>query len=35
MLDDAAQVELRRRLARRVPHTLYIPLRFLRTRRPG
>jgi SAM-dependent methyltransferase len=35
MLDDDAQVELRRRLARRVPHTLYIPLRFLRTRRPG
>jgi SAM-dependent methyltransferase len=35
LLDDEGRAELRERLARRVPHTLYLPLRFLRTRRPG
>lgn len=35
MLDEEGRAELRARLERRVPHTLYIPLRFLRTRRPG
>ncbi len=35
ILDDEGQVELRRILARRLPHTLYLPVRFLRTRRPG
>jgi SAM-dependent methyltransferase len=35
LLDEEGREELRARLARRVPHTLYIPLRFLRTRRPG
>lgn len=35
MLDEAGQDSLRRALARRVPHTLSLPIRFLRTRRPG
>lgn len=35
VLDDEGQEELRRVLARRMPHTLYLPVRFLRTRRPG
>jgi len=35
MLDEAGQADLRAALARRVPHTLYIPLRYLRSRRPG
>jgi SAM-dependent methyltransferase len=35
ILDEAGQEELRRILKRRMPHTLYLPLRFLRTRRPG
>lgn len=35
ILDEEGQEELRRILTRRTPHTLYLPLRFLRTRRPG
>lgn len=35
MLDDAGREALRAALARRVPHTLSLPVRFLRTRRPG
>jgi SAM-dependent methyltransferase len=35
MLDEEGRAELRARLERRMPHTLYLPLRFLRTRRPG
>lgn len=35
LLDEAAQEELRAKMARRTPHTLYIPIRFMRTRRPG
>ena len=35
LLDEDGQAELRATLERRLPHTLYIPLRFLRTRRPG
>jgi SAM-dependent methyltransferase len=35
VLDEEGQEELRRILKRRMPHTLYLPLRFLRTRRPG
>ena len=35
VLDAEGQEELRRVLTRRMPHTLYLPLRFLRTRRPG
>jgi SAM-dependent methyltransferase len=35
VLDDEGREELRRILTRRMPHTLYLPLRFLRTRRPG
>jgi SAM-dependent methyltransferase len=35
LLDGAGRDDLRRALARRMPHTLFIPLRFLRTRRPG
>jgi hypothetical protein len=35
LLDEEGVEELRRVLARRMPHTLYLPLRFLRTRRPG
>lgn len=34
-LDEEGQKDLRRVLARRIPHTLYLPVRFLRTRRPG
>lgn len=35
VLDEEGREELRRILARRMPHTLYLPVRFLRTRRPG
>lgn len=35
LLDAGAQEELRAKMARRTPHTLYIPIRFMRTRRPG
>ena len=35
VLDDEGRDELRSLLARRMPHTLYLPLRFLRSRRPG
>ena len=35
VLDEEGRTELRRVLARRMPHTLYLPVRFLRTRRPG
>ena len=35
LLDEEGRAELRKRLERRMPHTLYLPLRFLRTRRPG
>ena len=35
VLDEEGQADLRRVLERRMPHTLYLPLRFLRTRRPG
>lgn len=35
ILDEEGQADLRRVLERRMPHTLYLPLRFLRTRRPG
>lgn len=35
VLDEEGQAELRRVIARRLPHTLYLPIRFLRTRRPG
>ena len=35
LLDDDGREELRRVLERRMPHTLYLPLRFLRSRRPG
>jgi hypothetical protein len=35
ILDEDGQEELRRVLTRRTPHTMYLPLRFLRTRRPG
>ena len=35
ILDEDGQAELRKVLERRMPHTLYLPLRFLRTRRPG
>lgn len=35
MLDEAGRASLEKALARRVPHTLSLPLRFLRTRRPG
>jgi SAM-dependent methyltransferase len=35
LLDDEGQAELRAALERRIPHTLYFPLRFLRSRRPG
>lgn len=34
-LDEEGQADLRRVLTRRMPHTLYLPVRFLRTRRPG
>lgn len=35
LLDDEGREELRELLARRMPHTLYLPVRFLKTRRPG
>lgn len=35
LLDEDARRELRAKTARRTPHTLYIPIRFMRTRRPG
>ena len=35
MLDEDGRDDLRRALERRMPHTLYLPVRFLRTRRPG
>jgi SAM-dependent methyltransferase len=35
VLDEEGREELRRVLERRTPHTLYLPLRFLRSRRPG
>ncbi len=35
VLDEDGREELRRVLERRMPHTLYLPLRFLRSRRPG
>ena len=35
LLDEEGRADLRRVLARRMPHTLYLPVRFLRTRRPG
>jgi SAM-dependent methyltransferase len=35
MLDEEGRQDLRAALERRVPHTLSLPLRFLRTRRPG
>jgi SAM-dependent methyltransferase len=35
MLGDEGREALRAALARRVPHTLSLPIRFLRTRRPG
>ncbi len=35
LLDEEGQAELRSAIARRLPHTLYFPLRFLRSRRPG
>ncbi|WP_217915001.1 class I SAM-dependent methyltransferase [Miltoncostaea marina] len=35
VLGEEGRDELRRVLERRTPHTLYLPLRFLRTRRPG
>lgn len=35
ILDEEGQADLRKVLTRRMPHTLYLPVRFLRTRRPG
>ena len=35
LLDDEGKAELRAVLERRLPHALYFPLRFLRSRRPG
>jgi SAM-dependent methyltransferase len=35
VLDEEGREDLRRVLERRVPHNLYLPLRFLRSRRPG
>ena len=35
MLDEEGREDLRASIARRLPHTLYLPVRFLRTRRPG
>lgn len=35
ILDEEGREDLRRVLARRMPHTLYLPMRLLRTRRPG
>lgn len=35
VLGEEGREELRRKLRRRTPHTLYVPIRFIRTRRPG
>ena len=35
VLGEEGRQELRAKLRRRTPHTLYIPIRFIRTRRPG
>lgn len=35
MLDDAGRAELREAMRPHLPHDLYLPLRLLRTRRPG
>ncbi len=35
LLDDEGREELRKVITRRLPHSLYFPLRFLRSRRPG
>lgn len=35
VLGEEGRQDLRRVLRRRTPHTLYLPMRFLRTRRPG
>jgi len=35
LLDPLGRLDLRGVLAAHVPHTLYLPIRFLRTRRPG
>ena len=35
LLDEDGKHDLLTSLARRLPHTLYLPLRFLRSRRPG
>ena len=35
VLDEEGREELRAVLERRMPHTLYLPVRFLRSRRPG
>jgi ubiquinone/menaquinone biosynthesis C-methylase UbiE len=35
LLDEEGQAELRETMSRRLPHNLYFPLRFLRSRRPG
>jgi SAM-dependent methyltransferase len=35
VLGEEGREELRAKLRRRTPHTLYLPIRFIRTRRPG
>ncbi|HMM49776.1 MAG TPA: methyltransferase domain-containing protein [Miltoncostaeaceae bacterium] len=35
VLDAEGQEQLRAKLRRRTPHNLYVPIRFMRTRRPG
>lgn len=35
VLDEEGREELRATLRRRTPHTLHLPIRFMRTRRPG
>jgi SAM-dependent methyltransferase len=35
LLDDEGREELRKVINRRLPHSLYFPLRFVRSRRPG
>ncbi len=35
LLDEAGREDLRQSIARRLPHTVYLPIRFLRSRRPG
>ena len=35
LLAEDGQKELRETMSRRLPHSLYFPLRFLRSRRPG